>query len=241
MSATNDEVIMTSAQIKKQLKSVQINDSDIKHRLINLIEEFQCLDKIAHSIGLAKQGFSFVNRVSWKNIFAAIDKTEEDSTADQVKLKDVIDAVSQSSDQLQNELIPQVQKIRNSWMGQVILFEIVLLGLLTAVMAGVIYLKGISDVSGVSILIQSFLYERPVFSLILVGCTLLCFLVMHFSIRKFVANQFVKKLNRQHSEFDLAAAFLKNTRIQHSIFRPEIIGWGWLNKRCLMKNAHSAE
>jgi len=56
-----------------------------------------------------------------------------------------------------------------------------------------------------------------------------------FCIRRIVAKQVATKINREISEFDLAAAFLKNTRSQHSIFRADSIGWGWLSRKCLLK------
>lgn len=231
MSIKNNESLMTSGQVKNQLKSIQTDKPDIKHSLLELVDQFQCLDHIAKSIGLLKDGFSFINRVSWKMVLSKLEKSGNNS--DEVKIQDILDIVSQSSEQLENELVPQLQKWRNNWMIEVILIEFVLLSLLGLIVAGITYMQGMWDIN---ISLQSFLYERPVFSLILLVILFICFVRLHFTIRNFVANQFVKKLNKKLSEFDLAGAFLKNTRIQHSIFRPDIIGWGWLNRKCLLKN-----
>ena len=233
MSVTSDKNFITSSQVKKQLKSIQTDKPDIKHRLLKLIEQFQCLDHIAESIGLVKEGFSFISRVSWKTVITNLENKE--STSEDIKLKDIVETISKSTEQLENELVPELQKLRNNWMFDVILIEFVLLGLLTLIIAGVTHIQGLWSWSNFSISIQPFLYERPVFSLLVVVLLLVSFVILHFKIRGFVAKQIVSKINQTSSEFDLAGAFLKNTRIQHSIFRPDIIGWNWLSRKCLSK------
>lgn len=234
MSTADDTNLMTSGQIKRQLESINTDKPDIKNNLLNVVEQFQCLDRVAKSIGLVKDGFSFVNRVSWKNILSKLEQTEKnENELEDIKLKDIIETISQSSNQLENELVPQLQKWRNNWMIEVILIEFIFLSLLGLVVAGITHMQGLWNMSNISISFQPFLYERPVFSLIMLVISFICLVRLHFNIRSFVANQFAKKLNKKSSEFDLAGAFLKNTRIQHSIFRPDIIGWGWLNRKCM--------
>ena len=229
----NNENLMKSSQVKKQLKSLKTNKPDIKQRLLNLIEKFQCLDHIAESIGLVKDGFSFVSRVSWKAVISNLENKE--STSEDVKLKDIVETISKSTEQLENELVPELQKLRNHWMFDVVLIEFVLLSLLTLIIAGVTHLQGLWSWSSFSVSFQPFLYERPVFSLLSTILLFVIFLLLHFNIRTFVAQQIASKINRASSEFDLAGAFLKNTRIRHSIFRPDIIGWNWLTRKCLSK------
>ena len=237
MSTANDTNLMTSVQIKRQLNSINTDKPDIKNSLLNVVEQFQCLDHIAKSIGLVKEGFSFVNRVSWKTILSKLEQSKKnENEQEEIKLKDVLEIISQSSNQLENELVPQLQKWRNNWMINVILIEFVFIGLLILAVAVVAHLQGIWSLSNISFSVQPFLYERPVFSLLAGTLLFVSFVRIHFSIRHLVAEQFVRKLNKEASEFDLAGAFLKNTRIQHSIFRPDIIGWNWLSRKCLLKN-----
>lgn len=236
MSNKNDENVMTYTQIERQLKNLDTDQSEIKKSFLELVKQFQCLDRIAKSIGLTKDGFSFLNRVAWKTILSKLEYSEtNENKSDEVKVQSVLDIFSQSSNQLENELIPQLQKLRNSWMIKVLLIEFMILGLVGLSVAGTIYINGLWSVSNFTISFQSFLYERPVFSLIVLSFLFFSFVLLHFKIRGFVAKQSAKKLNEQSSEFDLANAFLKNTRLQHSIFRPDIIGWGWLNRKCLLK------
>ena len=238
MSIINNENLMTCVQVKRKLKSIDTEQSDIKIRLIDLVEQFQCLDRVANSIGLVKEGFSFVNRVSWENVLSKLGRTDKNKDElEEVKIKDILGVISQSSDQLENELIPQLQKWRNSWMLEVILIEFVFFILLGLIIAGITHTLGLWNMSNINISFQPFLYERPVFSLIVLIISFICFVSLHFKIRNFVAKRLAIKLNKKSSEFDLAAAFLKNTRMQHSIFRPDIIGWGWLGRKCLLKNS----
>lgn len=233
MSAINDTKLMTSAHLKRQINSVSTDKLDIKHSLLDVVERFQCLDRVAKSTGLIAGSFSFVNRVAWEPVISALEKPGSEPEA--IKLKDIIETVSQSTDQLKNELVPQLQKWRNKWMLQVILIEFLFLALLTFAIAGVTHSQGLWSLSNISISFQTFFYERPVFSLLAGILSLLSFVVIHFSIRNFVARQLVKTISKEESEFDLAGAFLKNTAIQHSIFRPDIIGWNWLSRKCLVK------
>ena len=236
MSDENDINVMTCAQIEKQLKNIDSSQSDVKNSLLVLVKQFQCLDRIAKSIGLLKKDFTFANRVAWKSIFSNLENSDTpENKAEEVKVQSVLDVFSQSSEQLEHELIPQLQKLRNKWMISVLLIEIIILGLVGLSVAGAIYMNGLWSLSNFIPAIQTFLYERPVFSLVAFGVICFCFVRLHFKIRSFVAKQLVKKVNEQSSEFDLASAFLKNTRLQHSIFRPDIIGWGWLNRKCLLK------
>ena len=238
MSAINDTKLMTSAHLKRQLNSISTNKLDIKLSLLDVVERFQCLDRVAKSTGLITGSFSFVNRVAWEPVISALEKTGSEPEA--IKLKDIIETVSQSSEQLENELVPQLQKWRNKWMLQVILIEFVFLVLLAFVVAGITNSLGLWSLSNISVSFQTFFYERPVFSLLAGILSLLSFVVIHFRIRNFVARQLVKTISKEESEFNLAGAFLKNTAIQHSIFRPDIVGWNWLSRKCLMKG-HSAQ
>lgn len=237
MSENDDKNLMTVVQIKRQLESINTAKPDIKDSLLKLLEQSHCLDHIAKSIGLVKEGFYFVNRVSWKTILSKLEQPgKNENGAEEFKLDEVVESVSQSSNQLENELIPQLRRLRNSWMFEVILIECVFLGLFSLLIAGVTHMQGIWSLQNITFSLQPFLYERPVFSLLATAMLFISFLLIHFSIRNFVAEKIVRKLKRGTSEFDLAGAFLKNTRIQHSIFRPDIIGWGWLSRKCLLKN-----
>ncbi|MFK5914746.1 MAG: hypothetical protein QM484_10235 [Woeseiaceae bacterium] len=237
MSIKDNANSMTSGQIKRRLKSINTDKSDTKHNLLNFVEQFECLDHIAKSLGLIKEGFLFANRVSWNTVLSNLATTDV-SEAEEIKLKEISETISQSSSQLQNQLVPQLQRLRNSWMLEVILIEFVFLGLLALVVGGITHIQGLwnlSNLSSMSFSVQDLLYERPIFSLVAGILLFISFIWIHFGIRHFVAAKLARKLNKEVTEFDLVGAFLKHTRIQHSIFRPDIIGWSGLNRKCLIK------
>ena len=229
MSITNNQNLMTSIQVKRQLKSIDTKQSDIKNSLLNFIEQFQCLDQIAKSMGLIKKGFSFVNRVSWDGILSALAASENIEN----KLKDINEIILNSSEQIENEIVPQLQRLRNNWMLEVILIECVILGLLGLMTAGITHVLGVWSLSSISFSVQPLLYERPIFSFITFFVLFTAFVGMHFSVRGFVARKTVRELKKENSEFDLVGAFLKNTGFIHSIFRPDIVGFGWINRNRL--------
>ena len=222
MSITNNENLMTSIQVKRQLKSLDTEQPEIINRLLSFVEQFQRLDKIAKSMGLIKKDFSFVNRVSWDSVFSALAASENLEN----KLKDISEVILNSSKQLENEVVPQLQRIRNSWMLKVILIEFVTLSLLALVTAGLTHELGLWDISSISFSVQPFLYDRPIFSLLTFIVLCAVFIIMHFSVRNFVARRIVRKLTKENSEFDLVGAFLKNTGFIHSVFRPDVVGFG---------------
>lgn len=238
MSIKNNTNLMTSCEVKRKLKSIDTDKPEIKNNLLNFVEQFQCLDHIGKSIGLVKEGFSFINRVSWNTILSKLATTDA-SESEEIKLKDISDTILQSSNQLEHELIPQLQRLRNNWMLEVIIIEFVILGLFALLVGGITHIQGLwslSSMFNMSFSVQPFLYERPIFSLVAGLLVFIGIIWMHFSIRDYVSGQLVRKLNKEETEFDLASAFLKNTRIQHSIFRPDIIGWNWLSRKCLLKS-----
>lgn len=223
---------MTAGQIKRQLKSINTDEANIKQSLFDFIEQFECLDKIAKSIGLLKNNFSFVNRVSWDLVLSTLAASSK-SKDEEINLKDISETVFQSFNQFENEIIPKLQKLRNNWMTEVILIEVVILGLVALVFSGITHVLGLWSLSNISFSMQPLLYERPIFSFITVFVLFVAFVGLHFNTRSFVARQTVRKLKKENSEFDLVRAFLKNTGFMHSVFSPNIVGFGWLNRKCL--------
>lgn len=235
MSIKNNKTLMTAEQIKRQLKSINTDEASIKQSLFDFVEQFQCLDKIAKSIGLIKNEFSFVNRVSWGEILLVL-ATSSKNKDEEINLKDISETVSQSSNQLENEIIPKLQRLRNNWMAEVILIEFVVLGLVALVFFGITHVLGLWSLSNISFSVQPLLYERPIFSFITICVLFVGFVGLHFNARDFVARQTIRKLKKENSEFDLVSAFLKNTGFMHSIFSPDIVGFGWLNRKCLQNS-----
>ena len=225
---------MTSDQLRRKLESLDTDKSEVKRSLLNFVEQFQFLDQVTEKIGLKVNDFSFVNRVSWDEILSKL-TNGKNVTAEEIKLDNIKAALAQSEEQLVNELVPKLQRVRNNWMLEVILIDFVTLALLTLVVAGVTHIQGLWDLSTISFPVQTLLYERPIFSFTILIFGFVSFFGLHFKVRHFVAQQLVNKLSNEKPEFNFAEAFLKNTRIWHSIFRPDIIGWNGVVKNKLLK------
>lgn len=233
MSAANETEKMTSAQIVKRLKNIHSGNQDVKNNLLMMAEQFQCLDRLADSVGLLKKGFTFAGTVSWDEIFSQLE--DQNKNVNDVEVNHIAEKLSDSTDQLQNKLIPRLRSLRNKWMFEVMFLDFLMISIFTLIVAGVAYIQGVWRFSEIHFPLQAFLYERPIFSLIVVSLLFFSFVFLHFVVRKYVARHIIRLLGKENSEFDFIAAFLKNTRIQHSIFRPDIAGLSRWNKRCLLK------
>jgi hypothetical protein len=62
---------------------------------------------------------------------------------------------------------------------------------------------------------------------------LVSFLTFHFQLRNRLATKLSAQASNGNAEFDIGAAFLKNTRLRHSIFRPDIVGISRSGRKCL--------
>lgn len=231
MSVVNETDLMTTAQAKSHVKSIRTNKQDLKHRLLGLIDGFQCLDHVAQMTGVVTKDFSFFKRVPIQPAMSFLE--EDDAGNNDSGLQEVVKVLESSCSELETEVIPMVTQWRNQWMLRVLVVEAALLILLALFIAGLLHFVAAGQAISFTDFSHTLFYQRPVFSL-LAGLLLLSFLVfMHFSIRHLVAKQFINEISRKSSEYDYAKAFLMNTRIYHSIFRPDIVGWNWFNRKCL--------
>lgn len=238
MSAVNDSNLITSAQVKKQIKSVQTENVEVKNSLLEAVSEFQCLDNVAKSTGLVGKDFSFASKVTWDSVISKLETSGNDgSTNEVISIDHILETLEDSSDQVNNKAIPALQQSRNKWMFQVVMIELVVLILIGLSIGAVTFFQGLWTMQEFSFPIHTFLYERPVFLALAGSLSLIAFFVMHFSVRKYIALRLASDLAADASEFDLSTALLKNTRIQHSIFRPNIVGLSWFNRKCRLKKS----
>lgn len=231
MSDLNNTNSMTAVQVKRKLKSIHTDNPDTKKSLLKLLEKFQCMDQIVKSTGLINGSFSFASRVSWDAVLSGLKNNETNDAS--ALVDDVVESASQASSQLADDVIPRLQKMRNKWMFEVVFIEFVFFLLIGLAVASVMQMQGNLVLSEISL--EMFLYERPIFSLLTGAVIFFSVLLIHFRIRSFVAKKLSRNISNELSEFDFAQAFLKNTRLQHSIFRPEIVGLSRLKKKCIQK------
>ncbi len=233
MSNFNDKNLQTSYQVRQQLNTLSIDDPDVKNRLTGMVDKLQCLDRVIRAVGLAGREFSFASRVAWGKLFAAVKDKSDDSSA---QLDTAAEVVERSEEQLQQQLIPKLRRWRNRWMLQVLLLDVMLLVLLLLPVAIMLWQQGMNT-TDMLVFVRDMFYTRPWFSFSVTIMLSLFVLFAHFSARNYVAARLSRQLLREGSEFDFVTAFRRNTRVCHSIFRPDVVGWNWLNLKCLHRQA----
>ncbi len=216
---------MSPGQLRTVLKkSSQINPV-IKDSLLALIDQYHCLDRIAVSTGLTEDGNYFSSQVAWGDSLQKIESGNED------ELEKMQQEVASLASKFDKEVISELQKWRNRWMLQVLLLDLGILALLFFVPAGLLYLQGAWQPQQLASQLSQHFYERPMFMITMIVLLLMFFLLWHFSWRKIRARDIVNQLENMTTGFNLAKAFIKNTRLHHSIFRPDVVGY----RRCLQK------
>lgn len=242
MSDVNDTSSMSSTRLMKHLKTIQTDKQELKNSLLKALEKMRCLDQLVRSLGAVSQDFTFTNRVSWGSVFAALGETSgSEAVTEETKLDYINDVLADTTAQVEQQLIPSLQQARNKWMLQIIGVELLLVMFLGALLAGITYLNGLWPVASVSFSVTDILYQRPLFTGLILGLLIISALALHFYLRNYFAIKVAGALAEESSEFDLAGAFLRNTRIRHSVFRPDIVGLGWSGRKCLAKSLTEAD
>ena len=140
-----------------------------------------------------------------------------------VEEKRFYSVLSEMADRLEQH-VSWVMSAMNRWCLTVLGWEIVLLALAAGLVVGIAALLG--DGQPLPILQDWWqtLLARPVSFAVYVILLLLVGFIIHFRLRRHVAASIAARLDMVHP-FDTQRAFLKNTRIWRSIFRPWPKGW----------------
>jgi len=138
----------------------------------------------------------------------------------------IIGALENTANQIEQQAIPKINEARNSWMKRVLIFEAIIFTLIAALLVWGSFEAGYWMEDGFTPpdwLIN--LADRPLLLAVIVLGLLGLWGVIHFFIRNKVAKRIARRLSRVEGPGSIAAAFLKNTRWRHSIFRPLTVGW----------------
>ena len=133
------------------------------------------------------------------------------------------------------EYVSLLKRGLNRWCLSVLVWEFALLALMVMVLAGGSFAFGfVPD----DVYLQFWLHEainRPVLVVMSVVVLAIIWIAIHVSLRQWQAQSVVRYLQGEVGDGRLSAAFLKNTSLWHSIFRPEPVGWSWSNRRRIHK------
>jgi len=155
----------------------------------------------------------------------------------------IIGALDKSAREIEYEKLPKLISMISNWRRTVL-----------SVDAFVVVTLGI--ISGASIMMDSFIAEMLIsfgdWMSVSTGNQLtgvlvlyMLFLSIHFASRHYVINRQLKKLmNGDYSDefkLSLKRAFEKNTVFFRSVFRPQVVGWGYFSKRMIKKVKNQAD
>ena len=140
-----------------------------------------------------------------------------------VEEKRFYSVLSEMTDRLEQH-VRWVMSAMNRWCLTVLGWEIVLLALVAGLAVGIAAVLGDGQPLPVLQDWWQTLLERPVSLAVYVILLLAVGFIIHFRLRRHVAATIAARLDMVHP-FDTQRAFLKNTRIWRSIFRPWPKGW----------------
>lgn len=155
--------------------------------------------------------------------YAEITKRMEDIHIERVYR--IIGSMESLSNQLEQQVVPQIQAAKQRWKKRVILTDLVIFiplifGLLAlTVIAG--YWQGFSFNPP---WLESVKASTPL-TIAALGVPLLLFYFIHLFVRGKLVNGIAKKLPTEDSFGNIANAFRRNTRWRHSIFSTKPTGW----------------
>lgn len=155
--------------------------------------------------------------------YAAIMKRMDDIHIERVYR--IIGSMESLSNQLEQQVVPQVQAAKQRWKKRVILTDLVIfipliIGLLMLSVA-LGYWQGFNFNPP---WLETVKASTPL-TIAAIGLPLLGFYLLHMFIRGKLVNGIAKKLSTEDSFGNLANAFRKNTRWRHSIFSTKPTGW----------------
>jgi hypothetical protein len=130
-------------------------------------------------------------------------------------------ALETLSDQLENEWLPKVDKVRLQWAKRVAISDIILASLVSVVLMWLslnTYLFTNIDLSG--------LIDNPVAGLTVAGVALAVLLVPHYYFRQLWAGIIMRRLQREDETGNLARALARNTVFWRPMFAQTPRGWG---------------
>lgn len=133
----------------------------------------------------------------------------------------IIGNLESLSNQIEQQAVPQIQQARTRWRKRVMIFDGLLMGLVTAGFGVLAWSTG---------WLQQW-FANPLGLLtdwvslaLLVGFFVLLVLI-HFFMRSWAAKGIAKSLESENAYGDLSNAFTKGTRIWTSVFRNAPVGW----------------
>ncbi len=141
----------------------------------------------------------------------------------------IIGALKNISDDIEQIVVPAIKEAMNKWMRMVLTLDAIAYGLILTVMFV------LSRWMDPWVLFSLDFDNDVVVSAVKLSVIVLTVLGIHYSVRKFAARRIASRLDTKALAGNIKKAFLKNTHILRSIFRPVPAGWTMRTRRVLLE------
>lgn len=219
----------TSRQIFSHVKKSKTQMHDVRNLLLDILEQYQKADKLGLALGVIDKTGSFSDAVSWCSIIGRLDKNKE--SLDEVSKQHLVTSVEHLENMVktfEGTVVSKIQKCRDKWMLTVLLLDALLIGSVFFVSYFWVLWSGV-NVDG--LFLSGFIQERPVFSAIFASAVVMIFLKMHFLFRDMAVSKIlIKNKGLLPLGMSMLNALKINVKKRHSIFRPNPVGWGIVQK-----------
>jgi len=221
-----------SVQILRHIKKADTPMQDVRDLMVNILKQYQSMDKIGHSLGVLEKHASFSDHVSWCGLVAKLDQKKDslDETA-KSHLVESLDYLGRLSSSIRQQVVGNIQKMRDRWMYKVLFIDTAsIILLVTLIMMGLFWSGFSFNEQQVVAAVQL----RPLFFGVTISLSLILAFLLHLFIRRVVIDRMMEQNQGQLLPgMSLSRALQRNTRNRHSIFRPEPVGWNFLQKKRL--------
>lgn len=204
--------------------------TDVRDLMLDILGQYQKMDKIGFSLGLLDKTSSFSDAVSWCSIIGKLDHNKQTlDKMSQSHLVKIVDYLDELTTTFNEQVVIKIQQYRDLWMKKVLLWDLLLFAsLILATVIG-FYWTGEGFASNNYI---ELIKQRPIFLSLIVSLVVIALFVFHFFIRRNVISNILKNLEDTLSPgMSLRNTLNYNTRVRHSIFRPVPVGWNYVQKQ----------
>jgi len=224
-----NESVSNSKQIYTHVKKSKTAMPEVQELMLNILKQYQQVDKVGYSLGVMDRSSSFSDAVSWCSVIGKLDhnKKELDNTCKE-HLTESVDYLEELNALLENNIVPKIQKYRDKWMRRVLVWDLLLVSIMFVLVFLGLLRVGITPESE---MLYGFVLQRPLFFTLTGILVVALVLQFHFYIRNRVVNNLLEKLDiKLPPGMSLKKSLLVNARLRHSIFRPDPVGWNLIQK-----------
>ena len=221
----------SSRQIFVHVRESETPMRDVRNLLLEILTQYNEADKIGTSLGVLEKPTSFTDAVSWCAILGKMDHHKDSlDNASKQHLKFSVDHLEELIKGFNESVIMKIQHYRDKWMKQVLIWDALVFVTLLVLTGVAINISGGASMEAVT----GFFQQRPLFSTLVILTGVGGLVGLHYVIRRMVLNRMLDKMDDTLLPgMSMARALRRNARLQHSIFRPDPVGWNFSQRKRL--------